>query len=134
MPFAPVMRDVDAASYLLNYDSKTSYTAQFMTVTYNVTDKCKEESPAVVHIDGTARPQVVHPGMNDGMYDILSKYKGLTGRGILVNTSFNMHNEPIVCSPQDAVSAYQRGNLDILVLNDFLIVNEQSRSDRIRSA
>ena len=134
MPFAPVMRDVDASTYLKNYDSKTSHTAQFMTITYNVTDTCKEESPAVVHIDGTARPQVVYPGMNDGMYDILTKYKALTGRGILVNTSFNMHNEPIVCSPQDAVSAYRRGNLDILVLNDFLIVNEQSRSDRIRSA
>ena len=134
MPFAPVMRDVDASDYLLNYDAKTSHTAQYMTITYNVTDRCKDESPAVVHIDGTARPQIIHPGVNDGMYDILTKYKDITGRGILVNTSFNMHNEPIVCSPEDAVSAYRRGNLDILVLNGFLIVNEQSRSDRIRSA
>jgi carbamoyltransferase len=132
MPFAPVMREADAHLYLKGYDSKTSHTAQFMTVTYHVTDRCKDESPAVVHVDGTARPQIIRPGVNDDMYDILTKYQELTGRGILVNTSFNMHNEPIVCSPADAVSAYRRGNLDILVLNGFLIVNEQSQSDRRR--
>jgi carbamoyltransferase len=132
MPFAPVMRDVDAPEFLKNFDGKTAFTAQFMTTTYYVSRRCQEESPAVVHIDGTARPQVVSPNVNQEMYELLTKYKELTGRSILVNTSFNMHNEPIVCSPQDAISAYRRGNLDVLALGSLLVVNEQSRSDRIR--
>lgn len=134
MPFAPVIRDVDAPAFFSGYDSRTSYTAQFMTMTFHVTDRCRKEAPAVVHIDGTARPQVIHPGVNDDAYDILGKYKELTDKSILVNTSFNMHNEPIVCTPQDAISAYRRGNLDVLVLNRFVIVNEQSRNDRIRTS
>lgn len=132
MPFAPVIRDIDAVDFFDRYDVRTAHTAQFMTITYNVTDRCRREAPAVVHIDGTARPQIVHSGVNDDAYQILTRYKELTGNSILVNTSFNMHNEPIVCTPQDAISAYRRGNLDVLVLNRFLIVNTLSRNERIR--
>lgn len=134
MPFAPVIRDVDAGDFFIDYGPRTAHTAQFMTITYGVTDRCRNEAPAVVHIDGTARPQVVHPGVNGEAYRILTRYKELTGKSILVNTSFNMHNEPIVCTPEDAISGFQRGNLDVLVLNRFLVVNEASRNDRIRTA
>ena len=128
------IRDIDAGDFFVGYDGRTARTAQFMTITYDVTERCRREAPAVVHVDGTARPQVLRPGVNDHCYRILTRYKEMTGRSLLVNTSFNLHNEPIVCTPDDAISGFRRGNLDVLVLNRFLIVNESSRNDRIRTA
>lgn len=121
MPFAPVLRKKDANDYLVGYNSKTAHAAQFMMVTYNVTTQCKAEAPAVVHVDGTARPQVLDREINPGYYDIISEYDRLTGMKVLVNTSFNMHEEPIVCSPADAIRAYLNSNLDALTLGPFLI-------------
>lgn len=121
MPFAPVLRKEDVDDYLIGYDSKTAHAAQFMTLTYNVTPRCKAEAPAVVHVDGTARPQVLDRAVNPDYYDIISEYDKLTGMKVLVNTSFNMHEEPIVCSPADAVRAYQDSNLDTLALGPFIV-------------
>jgi carbamoyltransferase len=99
--------------------SVTGHTAEFMTITYDTTDRCRQEAPAVVHVDGTARPQVIRREINPEYYDILTEYNRLTGRSILVNTSFNMHEEPIVCSPNDAIRAFLQGNLDGLAIGPF---------------
>jgi len=123
MPFAPVLRELDASKYLENYSSATAHTAQFMTITYRVTQRCKDEAPAVVHIDSTARPQILKPGLNDGYYNILSEYDRLTGCGVLVNTSFNLHEEPIICTPKEAIRSFFESNLDVLILGPFLIKN-----------
>lgn len=123
MPFAPVLRELDASKYLENYSSATAHTAQFMTITYRVTQRCKDEAPAVVHIDNTARPQILKPGLNDGYYNILSEYDRLTGCGVLVNTSFNLHEEPIICTPKEAIRSFFESNLDVLILGPFLIKN-----------
>ncbi|MFZ5807314.1 MAG: carbamoyltransferase [Verrucomicrobiota bacterium] len=121
MPFAPVVREKDAHLFFKNYDAKTAHTSQFMTITYDVTERCKREAPAITHIDGTARPQVLSQKHNPDYYAILDEYHRLTGLSILVNTSFNMHDEPIVHSPQDALKSYFEGHLDVLVLGPFLI-------------
>jgi carbamoyltransferase len=121
MPFAPVLRDVDAPDLIEGYGAATAYTAKFMTITFNATQACRLEAPACVHIDGTMRPQVIERQANPGYYDILSEYAALTGHRALVNTSFNMHEEPIVCSPTDALRAFEASHLDHLVLGPFLV-------------
>ena len=99
-----------------------------MTITCDVTTLCKKIAPAVVHVDGTARPQIVYP--NCDMYEILSEYKKLTGHGILVNTSFNMHEEPIVNSPKEAVQAFKISNIDVLAIDKYLLF-QANRKDEI---
>jgi carbamoyltransferase len=121
MPFAPVLRDVDAPRLIEGYGPVTAHAAKFMTITHQATEACQKEAPACVHVDGTMRPQVIQRADNPEYYDILTEYHALTGRSVLVNTSFNMHEEPIVCSPDDALRAFESSNLDHLVLGPFLI-------------
>ncbi len=128
MPFAPVIRDKDAHLFLKNYEEKTTQAARFMTITYDVTEKCKKEAPAVVHIDGTARPQIISQQENPGYYKILEEYHQITGLSVLVNTSFNMHEEPIVCRPDEAIQAFLKSHLDLLVLNSFLVCSNNDSS------
>lgn len=125
MPFAPAIREDDVADFFVGVDERTSHTAEFMTITYDVTERCKIEAPATVHVDGTARPQIIRREVNPRYYDILTEYKKLTGLSVLVNTSFNMHEEPIVCTPQDAVKAFYDSNLDVLAIGPFIIVNDK---------
>ena len=128
MPFAPAVRAPDASLFFHNYTQATAVPAQFMTLTYSVTDRCKSEAPAIVHVDGTARPQVLHRHLNPDYYDILDEYHKLTGLSLLINTSFNRHEEPIVCSPQEALSAFVQSQLDVLALGPFLIDTSTDQS------
>lgn len=120
MPFAPVVREEDLARYFLNTDSG-KIAAQFMTVTFDTTAACKNEAPAVVHVDGTARPQTIRRDQHALYYDIISRYGELTGSPILINTSFNMHEEPIVATPNDALRTYAVDAVDVLVLDPFIV-------------
>ena len=130
MPFAPVLRIEDAAAFMQRYDERTAHTAEFMTITYDVTERCKREAPAVVHVDGTARPQVLRREVNPGCHDILTEYHRLTGLSVLVNTSFNMHEEPIVCTPDEAIAAFTDSHLDVLAAGPFLAERGERISDR----
>lgn len=123
MPFAPSVLIEDKDIYFTNVNG-AAYTAEFMTITFNCTEKMKQECPAVVHIDGTARPNFINSENNLSYYKILSEYKKLTGIGVILNTSFNMHEEPIVCTPNDAIRAFLTGNLDYLAINNFLVAQK----------
>jgi carbamoyltransferase len=90
------------------------YAATFMTVTCRVREGWRERIPAVVHIDGTARPQVVARTQNPLYYDILAAYKRRTGVPVLVNTSFNVHEEPIVNSPDECARALADQRVDFV--------------------
>jgi carbamoyltransferase len=83
----------------------------------------KQTSPGVTHVDGTARPQIVDPETAPDFHKILTAYYALTGIPSLINTSFNRHEEPIVCTPEDAIQAFQQGHLDYLAIGDWLIKN-----------
>ena len=120
MPFAPVTLWEDRERCYKNLKG-AEYTAQFMTVTFDCTDYMVESCPAAVHVDNTARPQLITREMNEGYYDILAEYKKLSGHPSLINTSFNMHEEPIVCTPRDAIRAFVMGHLDILAMGPFLV-------------
>ena len=84
--------------------------------------------PAAVHVDGTARPQLIRREISPDYYDILSEYEKLSGIPSIINTSFNMHEEPIVCTPADAVRAFLAGNLTTLAIGPFLVRNPASGS------
>lgn len=120
MPFAPVTLYEARHRYFHNMDG-AEHTAQFMTITFDCTDDMKRECPAAVHVDGTARPQLVKREVNPGYYDILKEYEKISGISSLINTSFNMHEEPIVCSPDDAVRAFLQGRLDYLAIGSYLV-------------
>lgn len=120
MPFAPACL-AEAAPRLFKNLSGCEKTAEFMTITFDCTDEMKRHSPAAVHVDGTARPQLVTERSNASFYRILKAYEARTGIPVLINTSFNMHEEPIVGSPDDAVRAFLLGNIDYLAAGPFLV-------------
>jgi carbamoyltransferase len=128
MPFAPVTLWEDRHDCYKNL-SGAEETARFMTITFECTDEMKERSPAVVHIDGTARPQLIKERENPSYYRILEEYKQITGIPSLINTSFNMHDEPIVNTPQEAVRAFLSSELDALILGDHLLVVDRETTD-----
>jgi carbamoyltransferase len=121
MPFAPVTTEESAALFFAGFDPARSRAARFMTVTYDVTERCLAEAPAIVHVDRTARPQVVRREWNPPYHDLIEEYGRLTGSPILVNTSFNMHEEPIVNDPDTAIRSFLRSGLDVLALGPFVV-------------
>lgn len=120
MPFAPVTL-AEAADRCYDNLARCRYAAEFMTVTCPCTPWMRQVSPAVVHVDGTARPQLIRREVEPFYYDVLRRYFERTGIPSLINTSFNMHEEPIVCTPDDAVRAFREGQLDMLVVESFLV-------------
>jgi carbamoyltransferase len=126
MPFAPVTLEQFAGQCYGNLDG-ARYPAQFMTITVNCTNWMKKHCPAVVHVDGTARPQIIDERTNPSYYRIVEEYRKLTGLPSLINTSFNMHEEPIVCTPSDALRAFTDGDLDYLAMGNYLFENTGRR-------
>jgi carbamoyltransferase len=124
MPFAPAALQ-ESTRELFEHLEGGERTAEFMTITFDCTPKMCSESPAAVHIDRTARPQIVTPSSNPSFHRLLTEYKKLTGLSVLINTSFNMHEEPIVCSPQDAIRAFLDGRIDMLAIGNYLAVHPQ---------
>ena len=120
MPFAPSVLDRRAADYFIGFEDG-QVAADFMTVTYDVYPEQAPSIAAVVHIDGTARPQVVHQDLNPSYYSVLEEFESRTGIGCIVNTSFNMHEEPIVATPQDALRAFDQGSVDVLAIGSFVV-------------
>jgi carbamoyltransferase len=119
MPFAPVTLWEERDRCYQNL-AGAEYAAQFMTITFDCTEFMRRTCPAAVHIDGTARPQLIRREVNPGYYDVLDEYRKLSDVPTLINTSFNMHEEPIVCSPQDAVRAFLDGDIDALAIGSFI--------------
>jgi len=131
MPFAPVTQAERAGERYLDI-AGAEHAANFMTITFDVTPLLQEESPACVHVDGTARPQTLRREANPSYYAILEAYRRRTGIPTLVNTSFNMHEEPIVCTPEDAVRTWQQGHLDALAIGPFLVTAPELDGDENR--
>ncbi len=120
MPFAPVTTEDLASSCFLGWKSNDR-SSDFMTMTYTVTDRFNKSCPAAVHIDGTARPQIIRKKVNPQMYDIITYFNKTSGDLALINTSFNNHEEPIVCRVEDALESLDRGNVDCIIIDNFLV-------------
>ena len=114
MPFAPYVLEEDAER-VFEITTINRYAARFMTITCAVRPEWRERIPAVVHIDGTARPQIIHDEANPLFSAILRRFRDATGLPVLVNTSFNVHEEPIVNRPQECLKALMDGRVDFVV-------------------
>ncbi|MCS4510193.1 carbamoyltransferase family protein [Xylophilus ampelinus] len=121
MPFGPVTAIEHAQNCYSGWNEEHA-AADTMTMTYDCHPQFIEASPAVVHIDGTARPQVVRPETDGFMHRLLNAWHARTGQRALINTSFNRHEEPIVCTAQDALAALREGMVDLLVMSESLVV------------
>lgn len=95
----------------------------FMITVIGVAEEYKDKIPAVVHVDGTARPQMVNRDVNPRYWNLINEFKKLTGIPVLLNTSFNVQ-EPIVCTPLDAVNTYKNSSFDALVMENNLVVRQ----------
>jgi carbamoyltransferase len=124
MPFAPVTMAEHAQECYLDIEGG-ELAARYMTITFNVSDTMKQRSAGVVHLDDTARPQVIGEADNPGYYAVLAHFKRLTGIPTLINTSFNMHGEPIVCSPQDAIRAFRESRLRYMTMGPFVVTSDE---------
>lgn len=117
MPFAPVIAEEDART-VFDITDVNAYAARFMTITCNVKPEWRERIPAVVHIDDTARPQIIRRAGNPLYYDTLAAFKAETGLPAVVNTSFNVHEEPIINTPEEAARALVDDRVDYLLAED----------------
>ncbi|HET7904260.1 MAG TPA: carbamoyltransferase C-terminal domain-containing protein, partial [Candidatus Eisenbacteria bacterium] len=132
MPFAPSTLAEEADRSFANLEGARD-TARFMTITFDCSDEMKRLCPGVVHVDQTARPQLVSEKDNPSYYKIIRAFKERTGLTSIVNTSFNIHEEPIVCTPEDAIRAFKIGHLDILAMGPFIAKHPEA-DQRVQAA
>ncbi|WP_054839665.1 carbamoyltransferase C-terminal domain-containing protein [Thermococcus sp. JCM 11816] len=117
-PFAPSMLWEKAEEYLEDLNGRPN---EFMTMSYTASEEFRKAAPAVIHVDGTTRPQAVRKEINELYYSTIAEFHKKAGIGAVLNTSFNMHGEPIVCSPADAVKTFREAKLDVLVIGKFVV-------------
>ena len=96
-------------------------TAPYMNRVFEVKNEMIEFIPAVVHFDNTCRVQTVNATQNKLYYELLQHVKLLTHHGVLINTSFNLDNEPIVCTPREAIASFYASGLDVLVIGNYIV-------------
>lgn len=89
----------------------------------------KSDIPAITHVDYSARIQTVHEDTNPRYYKLIKAFEAITGYGLLVNTSFNVRGEPIVCTPEDAYRCFRRTEMDVLVMGNYVLNKGEQRDD-----
>ena len=125
MPFAPIILDKVSKKYIENPKNLES---PFMTIGFKTTKKGYKNMIAASHIaDRSARPQILKKKDNLKLYNLINKIYEKTGCGALLNTSFNLHGYPIVNTPKDAFYVFKNSDLDILILNNFMIFKNDKK-------
>ena len=119
-PFAPVVCEDDALKYF-ECDSPIPEPADYMLMVYPVKKEFHKIIPAVTHVDGSGRLQTIRRSQNKKYYDLIKEFGRLSGVPILINTSFNIRGEPIVCTPMDAYRCMMGTGIDYLIMDKFLI-------------
>lgn len=127
-PFAPVVCEDDALKYF-DCDVPVPLPTDFMLMVYPVREEWREKIPSVVHVDGSGRLQSVRREQNPNYYDVIKEFGRLSGMPILINTSFNIRGEPIVCTPFDAYKCMMGTGIDYLVMGKFLIKRDDNTLD-----
>ena len=119
-PFAPVILEEKTSDYFI-CDKELSPSVKWMLTVYPFKKKMAKKVPAVVHVDGSGRLETLSREDNPLYYDLLKSYDQKTGIPIIINTSFNVRGEPIVCNPQDAINCFLQTDIDYLVIDHYLI-------------
>ncbi|MDP7422910.1 MAG: carbamoyltransferase C-terminal domain-containing protein [bacterium] len=122
-PFAPSALQEYAGEWLQNIAS-----APFMTQAFRVSSDWRERIPAVVHVDGTTRPHLVNKNTAPRYWEMINSFHALTGIPLVLNTSFNLRGEPIICTPVEAIRDFYGSGLDALALEDFLLTKKTASS------
>jgi carbamoyltransferase len=115
-PFAPAILEERMSEYM-----DLDCSSPFMLLIAGVRKEQHGTIPAVTHVDGTARPQSVNRDQNPLFYDLIKEFHQQTGVPVLINTSFNVRGEPIVCSPTDALNCFLSTGIDVLVMDQFVV-------------
>lgn len=121
MPFAPSCL-YEYADELFDIPKDTlKRPAEFMTITFRMKSPWAERAPAVAHVDKTARPQLVRKEKEPLYHALLTEFNRLTGLPLVINTSFNVHEEPIVCHPREAIKAVTTKIIDVLAIGNYIV-------------
>jgi carbamoyltransferase len=123
-PFAPSCLAEKAAEYF-----EPDAESPFMILTFAVRGEKRSVIPAVTHIDQSARVQTVQKDANPRYWQLISEFGRLTGVPVVLNTSFNLKGEPIVCRPQDAIRTFFTSGLDFLAIGDFIVAKDDVQGD-----
>lgn len=123
-PFAPVVLEEKAKDYFELDGLEHEYLTKFMLGVFPVRRDKRKVIPAVTHVDGSGRLQIINRRQNARYYDIVKKFGDKTGVYVLMNTSFNLKGEPIVNSPENAFNTFSKSGLDILALERYIIRKE----------
>ena len=114
-PFCPSVLDEDYKKYI-----SSEIKSYFMTIALKINENIKNKIPSCVHIDNTVRVQLVDKKNNFRYWKLIKEFKKYSGHGIIINTSFNIQGEPIVCSP-DALRTFGGTGLDALIIGDYIV-------------
>ncbi len=114
-PFAPSILRSEVGEWF-----ETDDDVPYMSKVFTIREEKRSEIPAVTHVDGTGRLQTVDAGENPLYHELITAYRDVTGVPMVLNTSFN-ENEPIVCKPAEALDCFLRTNMDVLVMNEFVV-------------
>jgi len=120
MPFAPAILEEQFKECVKNWQVIQN-PSLWMTIACESTQVFKDFAPELVHVDNTIRPQCVSKRLYPSFYRIIEVYYEKTGIPAILNTSFNMHGEPIVCSPEDAILTFIKAKLDVLVIQNYVV-------------
>jgi carbamoyltransferase len=127
MPFAPVIA-AERAADVFDISRLNARACDTMTIACDVRLQWRERIPAVVHVDGSARPQTIRRADNPLYYDLVRGFEGATGLPTLVNTSFNVHEEPIVNTPAEGARALTDGRIDFVVTDQAVYEGTSQRN------
>ncbi|MCR4324739.1 MAG: carbamoyltransferase [Candidatus Curtissbacteria bacterium] len=123
-PFAPVVLAEKAKDYFELGDLEHEYLTRFMLGVFPVKKDKRKVIPAITHVDGSGRLQIISEKQNARYYNIIKKFGKKTGVYVLMNTSFNLKGEPIVNSPENAFNTFSKSGLDILALEKYIVLKE----------
>ena len=126
-PFAPAVTEENAKEY---FDMRGLADSPFMLFVVPVLPHRRHEIPAVTHVDGTARVQTVSKQSNPRFWELIRAFGRRTGVPVLLNTSFNVMNEPIVCTPADAVRCFLDTDIELLVMGEFVVRKHPEEAKR----
>ena len=116
-PFAPAVTEESASKYF-DIPKGSQHTTPFMLLSVNAKQEAIEEIPAALHVDNTARVQIVNKDTNPLFHKLITEFGNETGVPVLLNTSLNLQGEPIVRTEEDAISVFKRSNLDAMVIEN----------------
>jgi carbamoyltransferase len=114
-PFAPAVLEEDAGQYFV-----PAAFSPYMLFVSQVKEEYRKIFPAITHVDYSSRIQTVRKQDNPLFWNLINEFKKITGHGVLINTSFNVREEPIVCTPEDAYRCFMKCGIDFLVIGNYL--------------